>query len=79
MTWETCGEELDNCYFVNDMFTDEAINFIEDSAEEENPFFLYLAYTNPHTGMLSEDGNYGYPIPWKYRELTSNDDWPILE
>jgi arylsulfatase A-like enzyme len=33
--------------FSTDLFTDSAINFIE-QYQSENPFFLYLAYTSPH-------------------------------
>ena len=32
--------------FVNDLFTTEALGFI--SRNKQQPFFLYLAYTNPH-------------------------------
>ena len=36
--------------YTNDMFTDEAIEFIEQ--KDERPFFLYLAYTTPHAELL---------------------------
>lgn len=35
--------------FSNDMFTEEAIGFVEKA--KENPFFMYLAYTTPHAEM----------------------------
>lgn len=41
---------LANKHFSNDLFTDEAIGFIEKN--QEKPFFLYLAYTTPHAEML---------------------------
>ncbi|WNJ20587.1 arylsulfatase [Pontibacter sp. G13] len=36
--------------YSNDLFTDGAIDFI--SEHQENPFFLYLAYTTPHAEMI---------------------------
>uniref|UniRef100_UPI00356813FB sulfatase-like hydrolase/transferase n=1 Tax=Draconibacterium sp. TaxID=1965318 RepID=UPI00356813FB len=40
----------DEDYYTTDAFTDYAIKFIDESAQEEpeKPFFLYLAYTAPH-------------------------------
>jgi len=36
-------------FYVTDAFTDTACRFIEESvAEDDNPFFLYLAYNAPH-------------------------------
>lgn len=35
--------------FANDLFTDAALNFI--ARHKERPFFLYLAYTNPHAEL----------------------------
>ncbi|MEM8652190.1 MAG: arylsulfatase [Pseudomonadota bacterium] len=37
----------DDFYFT-DAITDKAIGMIEESVEEEKPFFLYLAHTAPH-------------------------------
>lgn len=36
--------------FSNDIFTNEAINYIKDNSGK--PFFLYLAYVTPHAEML---------------------------
>jgi arylsulfatase len=40
----------DENYYTSDAFTDYAIQFINESQEEDQskPFFLYLAYTAPH-------------------------------
>lgn len=36
-------------FYITDAFTDYAVRFInENQAEEDRPFFLYLAYTSPH-------------------------------
>jgi len=37
-------------YFSNDIFTDDAIRFINE--KNKSPFFLYLAYVTPHAEML---------------------------
>ena len=44
------NKNLANERFSNDIFTEEALNFIDSS--KEDPFFLYLAYTTPHAEML---------------------------
>ena len=40
----------DENFYTTDAFTDNAIQFINDSKKEEpnSPFFLYLAYNAPH-------------------------------
>jgi arylsulfatase len=35
-------------FYTTDAFTTNAIEFLDEYKEEENPFFLYLAYTAPH-------------------------------
>ena len=37
--------------YLTDVFTDEATGFIERSAGGEEPFFLYLSHTTPHTPL----------------------------
>lgn len=34
--------------FSTELFADAAIDFIEDTAEKDEPFFLYCAFTSPH-------------------------------
>lgn len=41
---------LANKSFSNDLFTKEAVGFVEKN--QNDPFFLYLAYTTPHAEML---------------------------
>ncbi len=36
--------------YATDLITDEAVAFLKDQREAENPFFLYLAYNAPHFG-----------------------------
>lgn len=51
--------ELDKNFYATDRFTDYAINFLKEHHQknEENPFFLYLAYNAPHWPLqaLPED------------------------
>jgi len=35
-------------YYATDAFTDKAIEFVKSNNKQNNPFFLYLAYTAPH-------------------------------
>ena len=52
---------------VMPMFTDKAIKFMENNAEKESPFFLYLPYASPHTPWVptkefegeTDAGSYG--------------------
>lgn len=39
--------------YTTDLFTDEAIEFIKNN--KSSPFFLYLAYNNPHTPFQTPD------------------------
>ncbi len=36
--------------YATELITDEAISYLEDREDEEDPFFLYLAYNAPHFG-----------------------------
>src|SRR5699024_11073426 len=35
-------------FYATDAITDYALDFMEDSREKEQPYFLYLAYNAPH-------------------------------
>ena len=35
-------------YYATDVFNDYSVEFIEQSAQSEKPFFLYLAHSSPH-------------------------------
>ncbi len=41
--------------YVQDLFTEEALTFLEKNKENKQPFFLYLAYTIPHAELLHPD------------------------
>ncbi len=38
----------DDSFYMTDAFTNYAVDFLKESAGDERPFFLYLAYTAPH-------------------------------
>lgn len=42
---------------ATEIFSDWAIDYIQERAKEENPFFLYLAYNAPHTPIQP-------PVEW---------------
>jgi len=59
--------------YSHDLFTEEALGYIKRHNDE--PFFLYLAYTIPHTNneLGRETGN-GMEVPTD--EPYSNENWP---
>jgi len=38
----------DRDFYTTDAFTERALGYLDDNANEDNPFFLYLPYTAPH-------------------------------
>jgi len=58
-TWDSAG----NGRYVTDFFGEEAVSFINNHAQDADPFFLYVAFTAPHTpftpfGVKDEDYNH---------------------
>ncbi len=47
----------DSGFYMTNLFTDYAIQFLDDANKKENPFIMYLAYTAPHWPLhaLRED------------------------
>ncbi|NJB85951.1 arylsulfatase A-like enzyme/uncharacterized protein YjdB/beta-glucanase (GH16 family) [Lewinella marina] len=41
--------------YLTDVLTDQAIDFIDRKASEDDPFFLYLAYNAPHTPLQAPE------------------------
>lgn len=54
---ETLIEVPDEGFYLTDAITDRAVDMIDGTADAEEPFFLYLAYTAPHWPLhaLPED------------------------
>ncbi|MBD3265887.1 sulfatase-like hydrolase/transferase [bacterium] len=40
-------------FYTTDDFTNHAISYLDEYKNEENPFFLYLAYTAPHDPLMA--------------------------
>lgn len=57
--------EMKNNY-SNNLFTDEALSFIEKGAEK--PFFLYLAFTTPHAELLVPDDSIFQSYKGRFQE-----------
>jgi arylsulfatase A-like enzyme len=47
--------------YLTDLITDEAVEFIQ--RRQEKPFFLYVAYTAPHTPYQGPDDKKPEPVP----------------
>jgi arylsulfatase A len=50
------GKPIQTKGYIADVFTDEAIGFIDRSGSQ--PFFLYLAYNTPHSPFIVPDRDY---------------------
>ncbi len=62
--------------YTHDMFTEEALQFVEESADQ--PFFLYLAYTIPHAhNELGRKTGNGMEVPSD--EPYTDEKWPQAE
>jgi len=64
------GVAIKRSQYSHDLFTDQALSYIE--AQNDRPFFLYLAFTIPHAN--NEAGSDGMEVPDAgiYRDR----DWP---
>ena len=49
------GAEVEETEYVTDGLSREAVNFVLEAADREEPFFLYLAYNAPHTPLEAKD------------------------
>lgn len=49
--WEDRAEVWHNGEYLTHLLTDRAVEFVEDAAGGENPFFGYVAYNAPHYPM----------------------------
>ena len=54
---ETPVESVPKDFYITNAFSDSAVSYVNRYARQENPFFLYLAYTAPHWPLhaLPED------------------------
>ena len=69
--YDTVGVSLDQGNFI-EMFTQRSIDFILQN--KNNPFFLYLAHTAPHTPLVLKDENKGLSIRGTYGDVVEEID-----
>lgn len=56
-------------HYVHDLFTDFALDFIDRHGDGEQPFFLYIPYTIPHSAFqIPELEPYVVNQPWSQQE-----------
>lgn len=53
-TWDSAGPGR----YITDAFNEEAVSFINNHAQDENPFFLYVAQPAPHTPYQAKAEDY---------------------
>jgi len=65
-----------DCQWANDMYTEQAVEFIRLSTVQRTPFFLYFAPTTPHFGALSGVQT-RFPTPLRYFDRAFiKEEWP---
>ena len=62
---------------VLDRLTEEAVAFIDRSAAQENPFFLYFALTAPHVPLIPESRFVGTTGLGYYGDFVAQVDWIV--
>eukprot|EP01059_Diplonema_ambulator_P029375 TRINITY_DN4877_c0_g1_i1.p1 TRINITY_DN4877_c0_g1~~TRINITY_DN4877_c0_g1_i1.p1 ORF type:complete len:494 (+),score=155.67 TRINITY_DN4877_c0_g1_i1:37-1518(+) len=71
---QQCLEKDPKCTWINDLYTEKAVEFIKAHAADTKPFFLYFSSTTPHTGSLTNVAN-DYPTPFAYYEMFANETY----
>ncbi|MBN2711618.1 MAG: sulfatase-like hydrolase/transferase [Planctomycetes bacterium] len=64
--WEDDCEIYENGKYFTEMITEKAVDYIRESAKEDKPFILYVAYNAPHYPMHA---------PKKYMDRFSHLPW----
>eukprot|EP01084_Bolivina_argentea_P101057 181248_1 len=72
------------CNWTGDIWTNNVLNYLSQKERNKNPFFLYLAYTTPHSGGVGNNSEYDIPIPRVtqgpyYNEFINNSSWNRIE
>ena len=62
---------------VLDRLTEEAVQFVEDAAEGEQPFFLYMPLTAPHKPTQPHERFRGTTGLGKYGDFVAQVDWTV--
>ncbi|MBW2315546.1 MAG: sulfatase-like hydrolase/transferase [Deltaproteobacteria bacterium] len=75
-TEEVADIGLDQAGYT-ELFTEEAVSFIEESGDE--PFFLYLAHKDPHQPFFPSQAFAGRSAGGPYGDAVSEFDWSVGE
>ena len=60
-------------FYMPDAFTDHAVQFVEEAARKDQPFFLYAAYIVPHWPLHAPEADIK-----QYRKLYRQQGWDVL-
>jgi len=74
--FDTLGVSLDQSNFIK-MFTEKSIEFILENKNQ--PFFLYLAHTAPHTPLMLSEKNKGLSARGSYGDVVEEIDRSVGE
>ncbi|GMH68058.1 hypothetical protein TL16_g04840 [Triparma laevis f. inornata] len=77
---ERCMVANSGCNWTHDIFTQNAIEELENrAAEPEKPFFMFLSWTDPHAGgYTTTNAETGNPVP-SAGDFANEADWPAVE
>ena len=73
---DTIGVSLDQGNFI-EMFTQKSVDFLHQN--KNNPFFLYLAHTAPHTPLVLSDENKDLSMRGAYGDVVEEIDRSVGE
>ena len=73
---EIVGYNTDQSRFTTD-FTNRAVAFIERSAAQDLPFFLYLAHPMPHVPLFVSEEREGHSQAGLYGDVIKEIDWSV--
>ena len=73
---EIIGYNTDQTRFTTD-FTNRAVDFIERSIADDEPFFVYLAHPMPHVPLFVSDERSGHSGAGLYGDVIKEIDWSV--
>ncbi len=62
-------------HYLTVRYTEAAVSFIQESANERKPFFLYLAYSMPHLPVMTMHERSGRSAGGHYGDVIETIDW----
>src|SRR5699024_9647166 len=66
-----------NQHTLTTRYTEEAIRFIKDHGNDEQPFFFYLAYNMPHLPIHTTEKFRGQSAAGLYGDVIETIDWSV--